>query len=554
MKRILCFLFISFSIVGFSQQKKKIKIINADITYTDPDNPEAMISIGNVYAEIDGATIRCKQLELYSKQNYMKALGDVVLNQGDTVIQTSNFADYNGNKNLAKAWGNVVLKDPSMTLTSEKLYFDRTQQHLYYNEGGTIKDSTNVLVSKFGNYFLASKKFQAEDDVVVTNPEHVIESNHLDYYTESGLAYLLGPSTITSEQSVVYTEKGFSDTKNKISHLTKNSWIQYENRLIEGDSLYHDGTINFASATGHIKLTDTINNSVLKGGYAEVYKELDSAFVVDKAVAISLIEKDSVYIHGDTISVTGKINNRIIKAYHHVKFYKLDLQGKCDSLVSIEKIGLTKMFRKPILWSQENQITGNVIHFLSDTITSKLDSLKVIGDAFMIQKDSAGFNQTKGRNLFGKFVDNDLKYINILGNGEVLHYVRNEDQELIGITKIKCSNIDVELNDSQIQTITFLTNPDGKTYPEDEIHVNDRKLKGFEWRIDERPVDNNDIFRHDPKDEAIMIQERIKEREALIEAQKEAEEKAKRELAAKELQRQQDSISALKPTIGIKKK
>ncbi len=547
MKRIFFFLFISISIVSFGQQKKKIKVINADITYTDPDNPEAMISIGNVYAEIDGATIRCKQIELYSKKNYMKALGDVVMNQGDTVIQTSKFADYDANKNLARAWGNVVLKDPSMTLSTEKLYFDRDNQHLYYNEKGTIKDSVNVLVSNTGNYFLTTKKFQAKDDVIVTNPDHVIESNHLDYYTDSGRAFLYGPSTITSAESVVFTEKGFSDTKNKISHLTKNSWIQYEDRLIEGDSLYHNGNSNFSSATGNIKLTDTINDSTLKGGYAEVFKDKDSAFVVDKAVAISLVEKDSMYIHGDTLLVTGKVNNRIIRAYHHVKFYKIDLRGKCDSLVSVEKTGLTKMFRKPVLWSEGNQITGDVIHFLSDSITQKLDSLKVLNNAFLIQKDSAGYNQTKGRNLYGKFIDNDLQVVDVMGNGEVLHYVRNEEQDLIGITKIYCSNIQVELENSIIQTIAFLVDPDGKTYPEEEIHVNDRKIKGFVWREDEKPVDKDDIFRHDPKDEAIMIQERIKEREARAQAIKDAEEKRIRELATKELQRVQDSISAANP-------
>ncbi len=547
MKKLFFLLLLSLSIIAFGQEKKKIQIINADVTYMDPDNPDAMISIGNVIAEIDGATIRCKQIELYSKQNYMKALGDVVMNQGDTVIQTSNFADYDGNKNIARSWGNVVLKDPSMTLTTEKLYFNREKQHLYYNESGTIKDSTNILVSQIGNYYLATKKFQAKTKVVVTNPDHVIESNHLDYFTDSGKAFLFGSSTITSPESVIYTEKGFSDTKNKISHLTKNSWIQYSDRLIEGDSLFHNGTTNFSSATGNIKLTDTINDSTLKGGYAEFFKDKDSAFVVNRAVAISLIENDSMYIHGDTLLVTGKTNNRIIRAYHHVKFYKLDLRGKCDSLVSVEKSGLTKMFRKPILWSQGNQITGDVIHFISDTISQKLDSLKVLKNAFMIQKDSAGYNQTKGRDILGKFIDNDLKLVNVVGNGEVMHYVRNEDEELIGITKIRCSSINLVIDNSQIQTITFLTNPDGKTYPEDEIHVNDRLLKGFVWRESEQPIDKDDIFRHDKGDEAIMIKERIKEREARIQATKDAEDKKMREALAKELQRKQDSIANATP-------
>ncbi len=544
MKKILFLLFLSISTIVFSQQAKKIKIINADVSYTDEKNPEAMISIGNVYAEIDGATIRCKRIEIYSKDNYLKAMGDVVMNQGDTVIQTSDFADYDGNKKLAKSWGNVVLTDPTMILTTEKLMFDREKQHLYYNDNGTIKDSTNVLVSKVGNYYLKTNKFQALSKVVVTNPEHVIESNHLDYFTDSGKAYLYGESTITSEESVVYTERGFTDTKAKISYLIKNSWIQYEDRLIEGDSLYHNGNTNFSSATGNIKVTDTINDSTLKGGYAEFFKDKDSAFVVNRAVAISLVENDSLHIHGDTLLVTGKVDKRVIRAYHHVKFFKVDLRGKCDSLVSVQKTGLTKMYRKPVLWSQGNQITGDTIHFLSNTETEQLDSLKVLGNSFMIQIDSAGFNQTKGKNILGKFIDNDLKIVNVIGNAEVLQYARNDEDELIGITKMRCSTIELLLEDSQIQTIAFYTQPDGKTYPEEEIHVNDRKLKGFVWREDEKPIHKDDIFRHDPGDDAIMIEERIKEREARIQAKKEAAEELVRELARAELLRKQDSTAA----------
>ncbi|AOW19705.1 OstA-like protein [Urechidicola croceus] len=542
MKKIFFLIFICISTVVFSQQKKKIKVLNADITYTDKINPELTISVGNVYVEIDGATIRCKRSEIHTKKNYLKAEGDVVINQGDTVIQTSKFADYDGDKKLATSWGEVVLKDPTMTLTTEKLYFDREKQHLYYNSKGTIKDSVNVLKSTTGNYYLETNKFQAKNNVVVTNPDQILETNHLDYYTDTGKAYLYDASTITGEESVIYTEKGYHDSKSKISHLTKNSWINYNDRLIEGDSLYYDETKNFSSATGNIKVTDTINDGVLKGGYGEFFRAKDSAFIIDRAVAISLIEKDSMHIHGDTLLLTGKPENRIVRAFHHVKFFKSDLQGKCDSLFSSEKNGITKMYRKPILWSDGNQITGDSIHFLSNKKTEELDSLKVLGNAFMIQKDSAGYNQTKGKNIFGKFKNNNLEVVEVNGNGEVIHFVRNEEKELIGITKMRCSNIGILFEDKKIQEIDFRISPDGKTYPEDEIHNNDRKLKGFIWREKEQPKDKTQIFNHDSGDEAIMIEERSKEREARLLAKKEAEEKRLKELKEQELLQQQDSI------------
>jgi lipopolysaccharide export system protein LptA len=544
MKKILLLLFICFSTLVYSQQGRKMKILNADVTYQDEENPDVTISVGNVFVEIDGATIRCKRVEIYSKTNYLKARGDVVMNQGDTIIQTSKYADYDGNTKLAKSWGDVVLKDPTMTLTTETLHFDREKQFLYYKTRGVIKDTVNVLKSNRGNYYLKTNKFQALSKVVITNPDQVIETNHLDYYTGSGKAYLYKPSTITGDKSLIYTEKGFHDTKNKVSHLTKNSWIKYDDRKIVGDSIFYDENKNFSSATGNIIVTDTINNGTLKGNYGEFYRARDSAYITGRAVAISLIEKDSLYIHGDTLLLTGKPEERIIRAYSHVKFFKSDMSGKCDSLYTSQVAGITKMFRKPVLWSQENQITGDVIHFLHNTETEQLDSLKVIGNSFMVQKDSIGFNQTKGRDILGKFEDNDLKIVDVVGNGEVIHYVRNEEQELIGIMKMRCSSLNLTIDNQQIQTIEFRVEPDGKTYPEEELHVNDRKLNGLVWRIDEKPKSKDDIYIHDVGDDKIIAEERIKEKTLKLQAEKEAEEKRIRDLAAKELQKKQDSIAA----------
>ncbi|MCK5816058.1 MAG: hypothetical protein KAH07_08950 [Flavobacteriaceae bacterium] len=544
MKNFLLLLFISISTLTVAQKKQQLKIINADLTYADKDYPDATISIGNVFVEINGATIHCKKVIMYSKDNYLKAMGDVVMNQGDTVSQTSDFVDYDGNKKLATSWGRVVLKDPTMTLTSEKVFFDREKQELYYLAHATIKDSVNVLKSKKGRYFLKSNKFKADTNVTVVNPDQTLETNHLIYFTDSGKAYLDDASTITGENSVVYTEKGFSDTKAKVSYLTKNSWIQYRDQLIEGDSLFYNEAKNYSTATRNIKMTDTVNNFVLKGGYAEFYKNLDSAFVTNRSEAISLVENDSLHIHGDTLLVTGKAKERVIKAFHHVKFYKIDLSGKCDSLVSIEATNLTKMFRRPILWSQGNQITGDIIHFLTNSETEALDSLKVMGSAFMIQKDSAGYNQTKGRLILGKFEDNSMKTIDVDGNSESIQFIRNEEDELIGISKSKSSKIHITMENKELNTIDLIGSPDGKTYPVDKIHKNDRKLKNFEWRASEQPLTKEDIFKKDLGDDELIRQVRAKEKADKIEDEKEAKRIKKRKLQ-QIAQRKSDSISNL---------
>jgi lipopolysaccharide export system protein LptA len=488
---LLCTLITSYTFA----QESRIRIVHSDnSSINEVELPGATILLGNIHITHEGFSLKCTKAVHYKSDNYIKAYGNVILNQGDTIIQTSRYTEYNGNTKKALSWGNVRIRDPKMTLTTDTLYFDRGNQLLFYKDGATIRDSINTLTSNMGNYYLDNKKFQAISDVVLVNPDYVLKSNHLDYYTNSGKAFLYGASTITSKENFIYCEKGFYDTKQNISHFTKNARIEYNDREIKADSLYYDRNLGFASATNNIKITDTINHVILKGNYAEYFEKIDSAFVVKHALAITNTNKDSLFIHGDTILTTGKPDKRILRVYHKVKFFKSDLSGKCDSIHSNEEIGLMQMFKNPVLWSNESQITGDTIKLLTDVITDKLDSLKVMQNTFIINRDSIGFNQIKGRNLKGKFIENDLKFIDIIGNSEVIHFVRNESNALIGIEKSTCSEIQFILNDGKIQHSKFITHPEGETYPPSRLPENVRKLRGFKWREDEKPLNKNDIF------------------------------------------------------------
>ena len=494
-----CFL---FSLVAFSQTKK-ITIESSEYSYADEDKlPGALILLGKVKMKHEGAVLTCQKALFYKEQNFFKALGNVVIKQGDTITQTSDYTDYDANSKQALSWGNVILKDPSMTLTTDTLQFDRVNQKLYYQTFGTIKDVKNTLKSKRGNYFLETKKFTAQTRVTVENPDIFLESNYLDYYTETGLAYLYGPSTITNKenQNKIYSEKGFYNTKTDISHFVKNAKLYIDQRTIEGDSLYYDKRKGFASATNNIVVKDTVENFITKGNYAELFELKDSLFIVKRAVAISIIEKDSMFIHGDTLLVTGKPDKRIVRTYNNVKIFKSDLQGKCDSLHTNQATGLTRMFRNPVLWSDKSQMTGDSIHLISNPETEKLDSLKILNNSFIVQKDSLAeddFNQIKGRNMYGKFYDNKLRTLLVKGNAEAVNFNRNEENVLESITKQLCSNIEFGLENNQINYIKCIKDTDGKTYPPSKLPLEERKLPGFIWREAERPKKKEDIFTKD---------------------------------------------------------
>ena len=484
-----------------SQKSSKINVEYSDFADRNQDEiPDALLLRGNVRVSHDGVLFTCNKAYFFEKENYLKAFGEVQMVQGDTLFLNSKYAEYNGELKKAYATGNVVMRSPESTLVTDTINFDRNVQEAFYNSYGTITNRENTLKSKSGRYFANEKKFKFLTAVTITNPKYTIKSNHLDYYTNSGHSYLFGPSTITSKENFIYTEKGFYDTKKNFAYFKRKSYIKYKDRKIEGDSLYYDRNREYASATNNVKVTDTINKGIIKGHYAEIYRNLktekDSMMITKKAVAITLVEKDSMYIHGKKILITGKVGDRVIRSFNNVRFYKTDMSGKCDSIHSNQKTALTKLIGRPILWNYENQMTGDIMHLIGNNKTEKLDSLKVLNNAFIISKDTigTGYNQVKGMNLYGKFKDNKLHEVDVVKNTEVIYYMRNDQKELIGINKSVGSKINMILDKNTIETLTIFNNPDGDINPEKDLPENTRKLRGFIWRGDERIKSKDEIF------------------------------------------------------------
>ena len=512
-------LFICFILSLGAQDQKKIFIKYSGFAVSNKDGIREFIRDNSqqIHFIHEGIDMYCDKAIYYEKQDFIEAFSNVNMKQGDTINMSAQYVEYSGKTQFAFASGDVVLREPQSTLTTDTLFFDRAKQQAFYrSKGKVVRDSSGTITSQIGRYYMNTSKYQFVENVKLVNPDYVINTNYLDFYSETGHAYLFGPSTITTDESKTYCEKGFYDTERKVGYAVKNSRIDYDNRVFEGDSMYVDNNRSFASATNNIKITDTLNNSIIKGHYAEIYREKDSAYVTKRALAITVQENDSLYIHGDRLQITGKPEHRITKAYYNVKMYKSDLAGKCDSLHADHKTGLTQLInlerfgtsdpfsakRKPILWNLGNQMTGDSIHLISNVEKEELDSLKVFKNAFLISRDtigdSDGFNQIKGQRLIGLFQDNELYNVDIIKNAEKIYYSRNENNELVGIDKSKSGSINIRIVENEVEEIRMIQQIDGDIYPEEDFPKNVRKFKGFDWRDEERPKSVEDLFKDDP--------------------------------------------------------
>ena len=537
-----------FSIVNFvtifwfnslvaQEETKIIEIIQAGGSTQDQQKfPGANILVkkDNIRVHLfhDGALIKSNISYFYPKLNFFKANGNIIFTQGDTLKMTCDYLEYDGTKKLAKAWGSVLLNRGDVELKTDTLYLDRENSEAYYNTFGTILDEQTKLTSNRGIYFMNFKKYRFISDVKIDDPEYKLKSQQLDYFTESKMAFFHGKTSIIGKDYNIYCEIGSYNTKLQKGNFQKNAIILYNNKEIKGDSLYFDNEIDYAAATNNISIIDTLNKSVINGHYGEIFKARDSAIITQRALAVNIVDQDSLYIHADTLVATGPSEKRILRGYYDVRIFKSDLRGKSDSIHLNQKTGLIKMLklpltrkenqifsesqknaRNPILWFGKSQMSGDKIFLTSDINTQKLDSLKIIGNSWIIEKDSlseAGFNQIKGVLLDGLFKNGELSEIEITKNTEVIYYMySDEDNELIGIDKTTCSRLMMITEDNQIKDITFFVSPDGELLPEKDLLINERKLKGFIWRDDERPKNISDLFSDEDKLFELRVIEKV---------------------------------------------
>ena len=99
-------------------------------------------------------------------------------------------------------------------------------------------------------------------------------------------------------------------------------------------------------------------------------------------------------------------------AYHRARFFKKDMQGVADSMVFVEKDSMLYMFRKPIVWSGERQVTGNRIDVHFNDSTADWAFLPESG-LMSEHVDEDFYNQVTGKEITAYFDGKGLKRMSV---------------------------------------------------------------------------------------------------------------------------------------------
>ena len=154
----------------------------------------------------------------------------------------------------------------------------------------------------------------------------------MNYNSKTEISYFFGPSYIFSENNTIYCENGWYNMLANISQFRKNAYILHNNYLLQGDSLYYNKNKSYGKAFSNVKMRDTIQDVLVSGEIAEYFELQEKIIITKKPILKALFENDTLFMHATKFVSYQKKDEKKILAYHNVKFFKNDLQGKCDSL------------------------------------------------------------------------------------------------------------------------------------------------------------------------------------------------------------------------------
>lgn len=535
LKKVLSIFFVSFLFICIqpvkaqfpstsdsAQQKKQIFIIHADRLNNEKiDSIEYLSLVGNVAVRQENSLFYCDSAVMNKTSNILEAFGHVHINDEDSVDIYSDYLRYLGKEKKAYLNGNVKLTDGKGTLTTPELNYDMNTKIGIYTKKGKVVDNKTTLTSNEGYYYGETKDVYFKKNVFLKNPDYTITTDTLYYNTYTEVSTFIVPTVITGEKGrQVFTSDGYYDSKNKKAYFAKRSTVKDSTSVLIADEMAIDDSTGYGEAKGNAIYHDTAQHVTIFANHLNSNNKASSVLATQTPVMLIEQDNDSVFIAADTLfsaklSSLRKYRNipaivdsiakdsslheptdstdRYFEAYYHVRIYSDSMQAVGDSLFYSSEDSAFRLFKNPVVWAQDNQVSGDTIYLY--TKNRKPQRMYVFENAIAIQKVANNFyNQVKGRTINGYFKDGDIDYLRAKGNSESIYYAQDDYKKFVGVNQATADIIDMYFSDKNPYRVIFRSNLVGTMHPIKQVNHNEMRLRGFKWRDDIRPKSKYDLF------------------------------------------------------------
>jgi lipopolysaccharide export system protein LptA len=336
-------------------------------------------------------------------------------------------------------------------------------------EGGLVKVWCDRALR-----FMKQNKIELHGNVKIIRDSVTIRAKEGMYYGDQrkmegsqGVQLVRGKSVLTAINGEYFVDENRS-------HFTNNVVLVDTSSIITCHEMYYFEKEARSIAIGNVHVFETINTVHIFGD-SLIHSEQQKATFIFKQPRLVRIDTSALGVI-DTMVVVSRVmqsfqdtTDRFI-AIDNVRMVKADMSARCGKAIFYIKNDVIDMQIHPILWSEENQVTGDSIRIRMRE--KRLESLWVKHHSMIIsQADTTlpnRFNQLTGRELTMYFHVNKLQQVDVQKNATSLYYLY-DNNEPNGVNKSSGDRILIDFIEGQVDQIKVVGGVQGRYFPEKMI-------------------------------------------------------------------------------------
>lgn len=516
---------------------------------------ELQIVKGNVRFRQAGMWMYCDSAYYFPQKNSLDAFGHVKMQQGDTLFVYSDKLFYDGFSRFAKlrcgeSQRQVVMENRDVTLTTDSLDYNIADDLGWYECGGQLEDSKNILTSVYGNYSPSTKDADFSHDVLLRSKDGKFRlvTDTLYYNTGTNLARIETPTVIESPNDTIHTSSGVYNTDTGEARLLGRSTVFHTDSLhrvttLVGDSIVYDPKTRITRAysfrdpdkhAAPMVITDTARKAKLIGGFGLYNDSTREAMATEYPLMMEYSRPDTIFMRADTIrtwirnmrvparpisapvaEIAGAADSlqqahgdsvrqmsadsvrqlpadsiwkeyHLARAYPRARFFRKDIQGVSDTIIFTEYDSLLRLIRLPIVWSEERQAKGDTIIVHFNDSTADWASFPHKG-MMMELVDEDFYNQLSADKMMIYLEDGGMRRLEGEGSVMTIFLPQEKDSTYCRFVYAESSYLNIDMEKGELDRLKMWPEVSGTVTPVNMVKGNQKLLPGARWLGNLRP-------------------------------------------------------------------
>jgi len=503
----------------------------------------------------DNTLILCDSAVWDTQANIVDAIGHVKIIQKNTTLYSDNIkyladqslAQVRGN--LVE----LVDNEGGRLRTNFIDYFTKDSIGMFYNGGCLMNKDSSFIESSNGYYYAKEDRFLFQMKVEMQSDTVLMKTDSLAYLAKENKAVFLTKTLAWQGDGFLMAKGGWYDRNNEYIHFSNDVYIKTKNNEIWAKEIDFDRKTGNAKLEYDVQVLDTAQSAIILADrvnytskpesivlekepsialftvenevrdtlffsadtiiyQTRLHKDVDSSVITIskqrrdlskrdpiteiysslKAKASLLNKKNSDTVNVDTLTVNmDTVKVKFLTAFKNVKFYRSNIQGVCDSLQFNSLDSLIRLYKEPIIWNENKQLSADSIQVILSG--RKLKKAELNSSAFVVmQEDSSHYDQVKSADIIIFFDDGKLSKFDALGSASVLFFFE-EDSVLTTMNEKECKALSATMLNNKIHRVRYFENINSNAYPLFNLPDNKQKLKGFKWADEKRPKNRYDV-------------------------------------------------------------